>query len=507
MKQSTACQGPAALPLLHKRRAGGRRLRHALRSAVLDSAERRGEEERLSELQSALESALSLNRALQAQLAEAQAAVLRSVPENAENAFETRLVLFSGGTGCNSLCSELKSYTTHVAHVLPVSDDGGSTAEIVRVLGGPAVGDIRSRCLRLADDSNAEARAVKALLGYRLPADAAAAKAEWYTIVEGEHALWAGVSEPYKNTVRSFLAHFHFQLVRLASDGDSAFCFAGGSVGNFFFAGARIFFRSLDAAVFLFSRVSGIPPRSAVLPVVSTSGRLVLGAELESGELLRGQSALSHPPASGELSVDKARGSSADAPLPSPVRRVLYLATEETDELHEVFPRVNAEVLSRIGAADAVIYGVGSLWSSICPSLIPAGVGEAVVRSEGAKLLMLNGSRDRETTAMGVLDVIAAVASSLSRQQAREQSPRAARPLSHPLNAYVTHVLAPDGGEFDAPAARPELEARGIQLLMVASQTDAHGRIVFQPRALVSALRSVVVRQRAELAEKAGYVI
>lgn len=43
-----------------------------------------------------------------------------------------------------------------MTHVLPVSDDGGSTAEIVRVLGGPAVGDIRSRCLRLADDSNEE---------------------------------------------------------------------------------------------------------------------------------------------------------------------------------------------------------------------------------------------------------------------------------------------------------------------------------------------------------------
>lgn len=53
----------------------------------------------------------------------------------------------------------LRTFTTRVAHVLPVSDDGGSTAEIVRVLGGPAVGDIRSRCLRLADDRDAEARA------------------------------------------------------------------------------------------------------------------------------------------------------------------------------------------------------------------------------------------------------------------------------------------------------------------------------------------------------------
>ena len=57
------------------------------------------------------------------------------------------------------IAGSLRSFTTRVAHVLPVSDDGGSTAEIVRVLGGPAVGDIRSRCLRLADDSNTEVTA------------------------------------------------------------------------------------------------------------------------------------------------------------------------------------------------------------------------------------------------------------------------------------------------------------------------------------------------------------
>lgn len=54
------------------------------------------------------------------------------------------------------MTGQLRQLTTRVAHVLPVSDDGGSTAEIVRVLGGPAVGDIRSRCLRLADDTGDE---------------------------------------------------------------------------------------------------------------------------------------------------------------------------------------------------------------------------------------------------------------------------------------------------------------------------------------------------------------
>lgn len=35
-----------------------------------------------------------------------------------------------------------------------------------------------------------------------------------HAIVEGDSPLWTGVSEPYKHTVRSFLVHFHFQLLR-----------------------------------------------------------------------------------------------------------------------------------------------------------------------------------------------------------------------------------------------------------------------------------------------------
>jgi hypothetical protein len=66
-----------------------------------------------------------------------------------------------------------------VAHVLPVSDDGGSTAEIVRVIGGPAVGDIRSRCLRLADDRDEEVRQPAA-------ADVAAARAVHHSLLQAQ---------------------------------------------------------------------------------------------------------------------------------------------------------------------------------------------------------------------------------------------------------------------------------------------------------------------------------
>lgn len=66
------------------------------------------------------------------------------------------VVVFSGGTAFNGVAAHFKHLTHRVTHVLPVSDDGGSTAEIVRVLGGPAVGDIRSRCLRLAEEGDEE---------------------------------------------------------------------------------------------------------------------------------------------------------------------------------------------------------------------------------------------------------------------------------------------------------------------------------------------------------------
>ncbi|GJV17293.1 maternal effect embryo arrest 18 [Tanacetum coccineum] len=100
-------------------------------------------------------------------------------PAAATTSNQPSLLVFSGGTAFNGVVEELKKLTTSVAHVLPVSDDGGSTAEIVRVLGGPAVGDIRSRCLRLSDQSTSEALAVRTLLGFRLPLDAQQAKLEW----------------------------------------------------------------------------------------------------------------------------------------------------------------------------------------------------------------------------------------------------------------------------------------------------------------------------------------
>ena len=43
-------------------------------------------------------------------------------------------LVISGGTGCNSICA---AFALSACYVLPVSDNGGSSSEIIRVLGWP----------------------------------------------------------------------------------------------------------------------------------------------------------------------------------------------------------------------------------------------------------------------------------------------------------------------------------------------------------------------------------
>lgn len=377
---------------------------------------------------------------------------------------------------------ELKKVTTRVAHVLPVSDDGGSTAEIVRVLGGPAVGDIRSRCLRLADDSTSEAVAVKRLLGHRLPLDSPQAKSKWYQIVEGEHSLWNGVSQPYSETIRAFLVYFQNQILRHAN---GSFCFSNGSIGNFFFAGARIFFQSLDAAIFLFSRVSEIPRESLVLPVISTNDRLTLGCELWDGTIIRGQNEISHP--TNEYTKVISKDCSLVRCLPSRIKRVFYMSSEGCNLLHEVFPSVNPTVLEQLDKVDCIVYGMGSLFTSICPSLVLLGIGEVIASRSIPKVLLLNGSHDRETTSLSASDFVTAITDALNRTHGDPQ-----KSLHNPANDYVNTLLVPRGGQV--PVNVEHLAAQGIfQVVTVDSIHDPKVGVVFDPRSLIGALTSLIL--------------
>ena len=55
-----------------------------------------------------------------------------------ESSEEPSVLVVSGGTGGNAICSAFRD----ACYVLPLSDDGGSSSEIIRVLGGPSIGTL-----------------------------------------------------------------------------------------------------------------------------------------------------------------------------------------------------------------------------------------------------------------------------------------------------------------------------------------------------------------------------
>ena len=58
------------------------------------------------------------------------------------------IVVFSGGSAANSLVEVFNDLSQarqcSLNYIIPISDNGGSSSELIRVFGGPGIGDIRS---------------------------------------------------------------------------------------------------------------------------------------------------------------------------------------------------------------------------------------------------------------------------------------------------------------------------------------------------------------------------
>lgn len=126
-------------------------------------------------------------------------------------------IVVSGGSACNEIVEAFSQLPC--TFVLPISDDGGSSSEILRVFGGSSVGDIRSRLIRLIPEveEGSPLFAIKTLLEYRL-SDKLSSKevrTEWLSIVEGSHKfIWKGIPTDRKELIR--LVFYYFSLCSLS---------------------------------------------------------------------------------------------------------------------------------------------------------------------------------------------------------------------------------------------------------------------------------------------------
>lgn len=192
--------------------------------------------------------------------------------------------------------------------------------------------------------------------------------------------------------------------------------------------------------------------------------------------------------------------------LPARITRIWYINPYG----QEIRPPANPRVLEALRDAQAIIYSIGSLYTSIIPSMILRGAGQNIVSSSARhKILIVNGSLDRETgpsaepfTAVDFVEAITrAGEESRGRGPLEFSTPPAISADKLPYNSYVTHILHLEG-PGTPHVDRERLAGMGIETLRlygrkIVANNGKTGEVVtigmkYDPKALVQALEVVL---------------
>lgn len=278
-----------------------------------------------------------------------------------------------------------------------------------------------------------------------------------------------------------------------------------------------------------------------MLPAINSNFTHHISAGLADGSVLTGQVAISHPSGptavpddtlrpSGSRPLDLDRVEDANLPGSLPVLRGHHAGFSKDDDEdlparvdrvwyinpygHEIWPVANPKVLAALqqpdgegdtaGGTSTVVYSIGSLYTSIVPSLLPRGVGAALLApSIRRRVLVLNARVDRETgPAAQPMDAVAFVRA-LARA-AKESQTDFGPVADRELRRYVSHVVylaaAEDGGRA-LGVAMPRVDvaalgALGIECVRVQGTVVGEGRkrmVRYEEAGLVEALEGIIV--------------
>jgi CofD-related protein of GAK system len=297
------------------------------------------------------------------------------------------IVCITGGTGFRYVAEKMAQKGTFVTYVQPASDSGRSSRELRLLFAMPAVGDLRSRLIDIADKTAAGYKAIMDVLSYRLGKDPAYPdpEVELQEVIDLQHPLAKKLCDPgqvprgFANIFRGHLQYFDAARQSYELGEQKKFDLANGSIGNFFLAGAYLYhLYDLESAIYLFGKLVNI--RGEVIP--SSLENIHLGAELEDGTRLIGQH-----------NITKKMS-------PSPIKSLFYLDREDLATGKLIGPQLNEAAAEAIRTAETLVFSMGSFYTSILCNIHLMGMSEAVRQSPALKIFIANPTEDAETVGM-----------------------------------------------------------------------------------------------------------
>lgn len=292
-----------------------------------------------------------------------------------------RVVAFGGGHGLSASLRALRHCAPEldldITAVVTVGDDGGSSGRLRAERGGLPPGDLRQALVALAGDHPATRRSA-GLFQHRFTA-AQAVRVLQHAGTDAAPAAADGPGAGADPVVRK-----PTDAAPAAGDAARADGLAGHAVGNLVLCGLM---------ELLGDPVAALEHAGAML---GTVGRVL---------------PMSRQPVDIEARV---RGADPDAP--DEVRTVrgqhqvaVTTGRVESLRLTPVAPAACAEALAAIGAADWLIFGPGSWYTSVLPHLLVPQLADAIVSSSARRLVTLNLAAEKETLGLSVADHLAAL--------------------------------------------------------------------------------------------------
>lgn len=282
------------------------------------------------------------------------------------------------------------------------------------------------------------------------------------------------------------------------------------------FCRARLFTGSFESAIYLLSSICSVPSHTSVLPAINTNFTHHISVGLTNGDVITGQNSISHPSISTALETgapsevdeteqhDRIEDANLPGSLPSLRKQYITFSKADEEELparierlwyinpygQEIRIAANPMVLNALADAQAIIYSIGSLYTSIIPSLILKGVGDAISNPNiRQKILILNSTIDRETgpstNPYSALDFIASIAKACEESKGRFSS----TPLDKSkFKSYVTHLIHLQGPGTPS-VDKEELKSIGIEAIRVyGRKNEAENFVRYDERGLIQAL-------------------
>ena len=301
------------------------------------------------------------------------------------------ILFFSGGTALRPLSQSLTRYTHNAVHLITTFDSGGSSAVLRKAFAMPAVGDIRSRIMALADKTMRGNPAIVELFAHRLPREGQgqAALLETLSLISaGKHPLMLNVPEPMRRIIRTHLEQF---LQAMPPD----FELANASIGNLVLcAGYLAYGRQLEPVIFIFSKL--VRALGMVMPITNTPAHLAV--RLEDGQCISGQHKFTGKESGG---------------VKSPVTDFWLCKGEDKPEPLELY--LSSRLGEMIRGASLICYPMGSFYSSLLANILPKGVGRAVAENPNPKIYVPNLGNDPEEFGYSLQNKVAILLRTLKR--------------------------------------------------------------------------------------------